>query len=135
VNASDRPVEVDASAGKGVLVGDHGIQQNFFVEQRVAAAARIALAQLPPLVSGFAGRQVELAQVAGLLDPAASAGAVVVSAVAGLAGWARPDWRSTPPTPPRYPAGFRAGWCSSTCTATTRSRCSLGKRWTRCCGR
>ena len=46
----------------------------------------MALAQLPPLVAGFTGREAELAQVAGLLDPAAGAGAVVVSAVAGLAG-------------------------------------------------
>ena len=46
----------------------------------------MALAQLPPLAAGFTGREAELAQVAGLLDPAAGAGAVVVSAVAGLAG-------------------------------------------------
>ena len=51
-----------------------------------AAAAPVALAQLPPLVTGFTGREAELAQVAGLLDSAAGAGAVVVSAVAGLAG-------------------------------------------------
>ena len=51
-----------------------------------AAAAPVALAQLPPLAAGFTGRDVELAQVAGLLDPAAGAGTVVVSAVAGLAG-------------------------------------------------
>jgi Tetratricopeptide repeat len=36
--------------------------------------------------TGFTGREAELAQVAGLLDPAAAADAVVVSAVAGLAG-------------------------------------------------
>ena len=51
-----------------------------------AAAAPAALAQLPPLVTGFTGREVDLARVAGLLDPSAAAGAVVVSAVAGLAG-------------------------------------------------
>jgi tetratricopeptide (TPR) repeat protein len=48
-----------------------------------AAAAPVALAQLPALVSGFTGREAELAQLAGLLDPAGDAGAV---AVAGLAG-------------------------------------------------
>jgi tetratricopeptide (TPR) repeat protein len=53
---------------------------------REAATAPTALAQLPPLAAGFTGRDAELAQVAGLLDPAAGAGAVVVSAVAGLAG-------------------------------------------------
>ena len=56
-----------------------------FVTQQ-AAAAPVALAQLPPLVSGFTGREVELAQVANLLNPASGAEALVVSAVAGLAG-------------------------------------------------
>ena len=51
-----------------------------------AATAPRALAQLPALVTGFTGRDTELAQIAGLLDPATGAGAVVVSAVAGLAG-------------------------------------------------
>ena len=51
-----------------------------------AAAAPVALAQLPAPVAGFTGREAELAQVTGLLSPAAGAGAVVVSAVAGLAG-------------------------------------------------
>ena len=60
------------------------IQPTFVTSQ--APAAPVALDQLPPLASGFTGREAELAQVAGLLDPAAGAGAVVVSAVAGLAG-------------------------------------------------
>ena len=60
------------------------IQPTFVTNQ--APAAPVALAQLPPLASGFTGREAELAQVAGLLDPAGDAGAVVVSAVAGLAG-------------------------------------------------
>ena len=51
-----------------------------------AAAAPVALAQLPALVAGFTGREAELAQITALLDPAGDAGAVVVSAVAGLAG-------------------------------------------------
>ena len=52
------------------------------------APAPVALAQLPPLAVGFTGREAELAEVAALLDPAANATAkaVVVSAVAGLAG-------------------------------------------------
>jgi tetratricopeptide (TPR) repeat protein len=54
-----------------------------FVTNQAAAAP---VAQLPPLAAGFTGRDVELAQVSSLLDPAADAGAVVVSAVAGLAG-------------------------------------------------
>src|ERR1035438_10836797 len=50
------------------------------------ATAPIALAQLPPEVTGFTGRDDELAVLAGLLDPGGSVGPVVVSAVAGLAG-------------------------------------------------
>ncbi len=52
----------------------------------VPSAAPVALAQLPPLVTGFTGRGAELAVMAGLLAPGGAAGAVVVSAVAGLAG-------------------------------------------------
>ena len=51
-----------------------------------ATAAPVPLAQLPAPVAGFTGRETELAEVTGLLNPAAGAGAVVVSAVAGLAG-------------------------------------------------
>ena len=50
------------------------------------AAAPVALAELPPVVTGFTGRHDELAVLAALLDPAGTAGPVVVSAVAGLAG-------------------------------------------------
>ena len=35
-----------------------------------AAAAPVALAQLPALVAGFTGRDAELAQITALLDPA-----------------------------------------------------------------
>jgi tetratricopeptide (TPR) repeat protein len=51
-----------------------------------AAPVPVALAQLPPLVVGFTSREAELAQIAALLNPSGDAGAVVVSAVAGLAG-------------------------------------------------
>ena len=51
-----------------------------------SVAAPTALAQLPPEVTGFTGRDAELAVLAGLLDPAGAAGPVLVSAVAGLAG-------------------------------------------------
>jgi hypothetical protein len=50
------------------------------------AAAPVALAQLPPLVAGFTGRDDELAVLAELLNPARAARPVVVSAMAGLAG-------------------------------------------------
>jgi hypothetical protein len=49
-------------------------------------AAPVALAQLAAATAGFTGRDGELAVLAGMLDPAGSAGPVVVSAVAGLAG-------------------------------------------------
>jgi len=67
-----------------VLQGRDFTNTTFVTSQ--APAAPVALAQLPPLAAGFTGREAELAQVAGLLDPASCAGAVVVSTVAGLAG-------------------------------------------------
>jgi tetratricopeptide (TPR) repeat protein len=56
------------------------------VTVRAAAPAPVALAQLPAPAAGFTGREEELAVLAGLLNPADAAGAVVVSAVAGLPG-------------------------------------------------
>ena len=72
------------SFGGPVLLG-RDFTNTTFVAQH-SAPAPVALAQLPALAAGFTGRDGELAQVAGLLDPAVGAGAVVVSAVAGLAG-------------------------------------------------
>jgi hypothetical protein len=49
-------------------------------------AAPVIPAQLPRSVAGFTGRGSELALMTGLLDPVGAAGAVVVSALAGLPG-------------------------------------------------
>ena len=49
-------------------------------------AAPVALEQLPAASAGFTGRDNELAMLANLLGPASTPGAVLVSAVAGLAG-------------------------------------------------
>ncbi len=81
--------ETSSTVGGGsfsgpVLQGRDFTNTTFVTQQ--ASSAPLALAQLPPLAAGFTGREAELAQVHGLLDPAAGAGAVVVSAVAGLAG-------------------------------------------------
>jgi tetratricopeptide (TPR) repeat protein len=78
---------LEASAGRDAFAAGRDLTVNnpMFVTSQ-AAAAPVALAQLPPLAAGFTGREAELARVAGLLDPAGGAGAVVVSAVAGLAG-------------------------------------------------
>jgi tetratricopeptide (TPR) repeat protein len=51
-----------------------------------AVAARQAPVQLPSATAGFTGREDELAELAGLLDPDRTDKAVVVSAVAGLPG-------------------------------------------------
>jgi hypothetical protein len=50
---------------------------------RLPAPAPVALAQLPSPVTGFTGRQDELAELAALLDPAEQARQVVVSALVG----------------------------------------------------
>jgi len=69
-----------------LLMGRNYRDVNITTVQPVAAP--VALAQLPAPVAGFTGREAELAEITGLLGPAADAGAgaVVVSAVAGLAG-------------------------------------------------
>ena len=67
-----------------VLQGRDFINPTFVTHQ--AAAAPVARVQLPAVVSGFTGRELELGQLAGLLDPAGETTAVLVSAVAGLAG-------------------------------------------------
>ena len=100
-----------------------------------AAAAPVALAQLPAPVAGFTGREAELAQLTGLLDPAGDAGPVVVSAVAGLAGVGKTALAIQAAHAARRRAGSAAGCCSSTCTAMTTRRCSRGRRWMRCCAR
>jgi tetratricopeptide (TPR) repeat protein len=76
---------VSGGTFKGPVLQGRDFTNTTFVIQQ-AAAAPVALAQLPPLTAGFTGREAELAQVARLLDPAAPSAAVVVSAVAGLAG-------------------------------------------------
>ena len=53
---------------------------------RAMAAVPVALAQLPAVTTGFTGREAELAELTGLLAPAAASRPVIVSAVAGMAG-------------------------------------------------
>ena len=93
---------MEVPGGQGVQVGDHSTQRNIYIQTyietlvikpsptpmagQVVATSRLALAQLPGAVVGFTGRDGELDVLARLLDPAASAEPVVVSAVAGLPG-------------------------------------------------
>ena len=72
-----------------------------------AEAGRVVPRQLPADVRGFAGRAAELATLTRLLDQATElAGTVVISAIGGTAGWARPrlrctgrtSWRAVSPT-------------------------------------
>jgi hypothetical protein len=56
------------------------------IDRTVPASAPVALSQLPAALRGFTGREADMEVLGGLLDPAGPAGAVVVSAVAGLAG-------------------------------------------------
>jgi hypothetical protein len=85
--SSPGPVPLEASGGRDASAAGRDLTvNNQTLVTSQAAAAPVALAHLPPLAAGFTGREAELARVAGLLNPAADAGAVVVSAVAGLAG-------------------------------------------------
>jgi tetratricopeptide (TPR) repeat protein len=75
------------------------------IDVTIQAAAPVALAQLPGLVAEFTGRGSELAEITALLDPAGDARAVVVSAVAGLAGVGK-----TALTVQAAHAARKAGW-------------------------
>ena len=87
----DQPAETGSTISGGnqlgaVLQGRDFRDVAIDVTVRAPAAAPIALAQLPPPVAGFTGRAAELAMMTRLLNPAAGARTVLVSAVAGLAG-------------------------------------------------
>jgi len=69
----------------GQLAGDVH-QALAWLDTSRGVAAPTALAQLPPLTVGFTGRDDELAVLADLLAQEGTAGPVLVSAVAGLAG-------------------------------------------------
>ncbi len=66
----------------GPVLQGRSIQVTF----QLPAVAPVALAQLPPRVAGFTGREDELALLAGLLNPAELEGPVAVLAVAGPPG-------------------------------------------------
>jgi tetratricopeptide (TPR) repeat protein len=84
--SGDQGGETRNTISGGIQYGPVLQFQNLINPTFAIAPAPVALAQLPPLVPGFIGREAELAMMEGLLDPAGAAGAVVVSAVAGLAG-------------------------------------------------
>ena len=90
--------------------------------------------QLPRDVTGFVGRAIHLRRLDSLLpDPSGGlpAGVVVVSAIAGTAGVARPLWRCTGRT--GWPTGSPMVSSTSTCAASTWRRA----RWRpprRCAG-
>ena len=80
------PAGTDNTISGGIQIGPVLQGRDIQAAFQLPAAAPVALAQLPAVTAGFTGRDGELAVLAGLLDPAGSAGPVVVSAVAGLAG-------------------------------------------------
>ena len=84
--ASDQPIETHNVISGGIQFGPVLQGRDVQAIFQIPAAAPVALAQLPASVAGFTGRDDELTVLSGLLDPAVTAGPVVVSAVAGLAG-------------------------------------------------
>jgi tetratricopeptide (TPR) repeat protein len=69
-----------------VVIQARDIHGGIRVDAQAATSAPTALRQLPARVGGFIGRAADLSIVADLLKPGAASAAVVVSAVAGLAG-------------------------------------------------
>src|ERR1700722_4000260 len=78
--------ETASTVSGGIQTGPVIQGRDVRADFHLPAAAPLAQAQLPPPVASFTGRLGELALISGLLDPAAQSGAVIVSAVAGLAG-------------------------------------------------
>jgi tetratricopeptide (TPR) repeat protein len=76
----------DNTISGGIQLGPVLQGRNVQAAIYLPAAAPVALAQLPASVTVFSGRDGELQELASLLDPGQPGGAVVVSAVAGLAG-------------------------------------------------
>lgn len=85
-----------------------------------ASAPPLALAQLPGLSAVFTGRTDDLAVLTGLLEPAGPGAAVVVSAVAGLAGVGKTTLAVHAAHAAVRNGWFPAGCCSLTCMAMTR---------------
>ena len=140
----DPPTQVKVSGGQGVQVGDHGTQNNTYIQtyietQVIKPSPRpcgwagggylpVALAQLPGAGGGFHRPRWGAGRVRRAARPGAG-GAVVVSAVAGLAGVGKTTLAVQAGHAARLRAGFRAGCCSSTCMAMTMRRCSRSRRW------
>jgi tetratricopeptide (TPR) repeat protein len=84
--AGEEPAETASTISGGLFQAPVLQGRDIEATFQLPAAPPVALAQLPPSITGFTGRGEELAVLAGLLDPVRAAGTVVVSAVAGLAG-------------------------------------------------
>ena len=85
---SGEPAETHNTVSGGIQFSPVVQGRDIDVFFQLPVQTPVALAQLPGPAVGFTGREEELKVLAGLLNPAAAgaAGAVVVSAVAGLAG-------------------------------------------------
>ena len=130
-----RPPEVVSGGSfSGPVVQGRDFTNTTFVSQQ-AAAAPVALAQLPRWRPGSPGGRRSWRRSPGCWTRRRARVRWWCRRWRGWPGWARRRWRCMPRMPPGHRAGSRAGCCSSTCTVTTRARCSRARRWTRCCGR
>jgi tetratricopeptide (TPR) repeat protein len=80
---------IHADHAKGTLIGDRGVQINYFspdTADRDAMGPQPVQADLPAESRVFVGRDTDLAELLGLLDPAASRMAPRVAVVSGMAG-------------------------------------------------
>ena len=82
----EEPGETHNTISGGIQFGPVLQGRDIHATFQLPLAMPTALAQLPPQIAGFTGRDGELAVLVGLLDPEQSAEPVVISAVTGLAG-------------------------------------------------
>src|SRR5215469_16000202 len=96
-----------------ILTADPALETPEAARPAVRGRPSVVPRELPRGIRDFTGREAELAALSGLLDPEAGETApptVVISAIGGTAGWARPRSRCTGPT------GWRTGSPTGSCT-------------------
>jgi tetratricopeptide (TPR) repeat protein len=83
------PAVILADHAMGTLIGDHGLQVNYFPQVTADGAApglQPVQADLPARSQVFAGREADLAELLALLDPQAPGATPRVAVVSGMAG-------------------------------------------------
>jgi tetratricopeptide (TPR) repeat protein len=83
------PAVIHADHAAGILIGDHGLQVNYFPQVTAdgdAPGLQPVQADLPARSKVFAGREADFAELLALLDPQAPEATPRIAVVSGMAG-------------------------------------------------